>query len=525
MTLDQLDFFSAIDSSQHSQLLTPREVWLRFTPQLVAAFREGKRVEYKSARRISLDETAKYYSAFSNTVDGGVLVFGVEDSGELTGCAKMTQEQINALESFHVQLCPGAVPEHKKILCTVKGASDFLIAIYIPYRGYLVETNKGEAYIRYGDNKHLMSLEEKQDFRSTRHERSYELMDSPLSYPEDFDSRILADLCESFRSRELKPDWTNEEVLIDRELLHKAGGSYVARNALVLIAAKNPRIHIPGCRVRVQRFSTTEEGAGPDFNPIRDIYIEGNIVRILSRALDIINPLNYDVTWLSRDGKFITTSEYPQWAWFEALVNACVHRSYSFSGSEITVKFFPDRLEVESPGGFVPPVNAMNIYSQRASRNPFMMDALRFLGYVRMTREGTRRMRQSMIDWYLPEPAFSQETIHGVAVRVTLRNDQETRKRSTDKDVATYCGVELWKQLSEHEIAIMGYAFRNKFIQVAEASRLTGRTWNTSKKDLDRLVTKGLLAFEAPKFTRDPKAHYSTIDQPTERLGRPLAGK
>ena len=213
----------------------------------------------------------------------------------------------------------------------------------------------------------------------------------------------------------------------------------------------------------------------------------------------------------------MTTPEYPQWAWFEALVNACVHRSYNSSGSEITVKFFADRLEIESPGGFVPPVNETNIYSQRASRNPFLMDGLRFLGYVRMTREGTRRMRQSMIDWNLPEPAFSQEAIHGVAVRVTLRNDHSARKRSTDKDVAAYCGVEQWQSLGDHEIAIVGYAFRNKQIHVAEAARITGRTWNTSKKDLDRLVTRGLLAFEGPKFTRDPKAHYVIVEREESR--------
>lgn len=290
------------------------------------------------------------------------------------------------------------------------------------------------------------------------------------------------------------------------------GDQFKPLNALLLLAAKDPRTSIPGCRVRVQRFTSLSEGAGSDFTPIRDLYLEGCIPKILENAQTVVNSLNYDVTWLGRDGKFVTTSEYPEWAWFEALVNACVHRSYSFSGSEITVKFFPDRLEVESPGGFVPPVNEKNIYSQRASRNPHLMEALRYLGYVRMTREGTRRMKESMERWNLPAPQFSQETVQGVSVRVTLRNDHEVRKRSTDKDVAAYCGVERWKQLAEHEIAIIGYAFRNKRIHVAEAARLTKRTWSTSKKDLDRLVNKNLLKFIPPKKLRDPDAHYKIIE-------------
>ncbi|TXM62362.1 ATP-binding protein [Methylobacterium sp. WL120] len=330
-----------------------------------------------------------------------------------------------------------------------------------------------------------------------------------LEFPKDFDTKIITDLCDEFREREDKLDWSDREVLIDRSMLTEKEDKVEPRNALALIAAKNPRHVIPGCRVRVQRFLTLIVGAGSDFSPVRDFYIEGNIVKILNDAQKQIAALLYDVTWLNGDGKFITSSEYPLWAWFEALVNACVHRSYSYSGSEITVKFFPDRLEIESPGSFVPPVTAVNIYSQRASRNPFLMDGLRFLGYVRMSREGTRRMRQSMIESNLPEPSFSQEAIHGVAVRVTLRNDHAIRKRTTDRDVVEYCGVDRWKELQNHEVIIIGYAFRNDKIHVAEAARLTSRTWNTTKKDLDKLVKKGLLKFIGPTFVRDPSSHYA----------------
>ncbi|MCI0552429.1 MAG: hypothetical protein L0287_15875, partial [Anaerolineae bacterium] len=228
-------------------------------------------------------------------------------------------------------------------------------------------------------------------------------------------------------------------------------------------------------------------------------------------ASAVIDDLNYDVNWLNRDGKFVTTLEYPRWAWLESLINACVHRSYSFSGTEITVKFFPERLEIESPGGFVPPVNEKTIYSTRSSRNHNLMDALRYLGYVQMAREGTKRIRQSMKDWDLPEPQFKQEAVHGVVVRVTLMNDHESRKRSTDRDVAQFFGVDVWRTLQDHEIKIVAYAFRNKQIQVSEAQRLTGRTWGTSKKDLERLTRKNLLAFVPGAYARDPKAHYIVV--------------
>ncbi len=139
------------------------------------------------------------------------------------------------------------------------------------------------------------------------------------------------------------------------------------------------------------------------------------------------------------------------------------------------------------------------------------MDAMRYLGYVQMAREGTRRIRDSMAAQNLPEPEFRQEALHGVIVKVILQNDYEVRSRSSDKEVAMYFGVEQWKMMQEHEIKIAAYVYRNEIIQVSEAQRLTGRTWATSKKDLERLCRKKILEFVPGEYTRDPKSHYRLV--------------
>lgn len=495
------------EETQLRALWTPRDIWIRLDSQLITEFAEDRRVEWKGVKRIHLDDLAAYLSAFSNTPDGGLLLYGVEDGGAISGCAGLSHTKINGIEKCHVTFCPAARPEIKRIPVVVRGQPDFVIAIYVPYIGRLVETNKGEAWIRYGDSKHLMSEEEKRDFRSTRRELSFEMDVAPYQYPDDFDRAILADFCSTFRERE-KRDWSDEEILVDRCLLIENAGQLRPTNALVLMAAKMPRRTIPGCRLRIQRFSGTSEGAGESYSPLQDRVIEGNVVHIIKESGDILDNFIYDVTWLNQEGKFVTTPEYPRWAWFEAIVNACVHRSYSFSGSDTTVKLFSDRMEIESPGGFVPPVNEQTIYVTRAARNHHLMDALRYLGYVRMAREGTRRIRESMAQYDLPDPLFKQESLHGVVVRVTLMNDHETRKRATSKDVAGYFGPEVWKELNEHERKIMAHTFRNKRIQVSEAQRVTGRTWATCKKDLERLTVRGLLTYDSGKYPRDPKAVY-----------------
>jgi ATP-dependent DNA helicase RecG len=502
-----LPFDSLFAVGDNPALWTPRDLWIRATQRLFEHFDEDRRFERKGTKKINFDDLASYYSTFSNTPDGGMIVFGIEDDGSIVGCVNFSSEQLNNIEKMHLTRCPLAQPEFRRVPVIVEEEANFCIAIYVPYIGRLVETNRDEAWIRYGDSKHKMSEPEKQDFRSTRQELSFEMqIGSQYKFPKDFDLHIIQDFCDAYRARESHGEWSNEDVLMDRHLLRTIDGKLQPLNSIVLMAARDPSLTIPGCRVRVQRFASETEGTGSSYSPQRDRTIEGNLVKIIREASQAISDMIYDVTWLNDEGKFVTTPEYPQWAWFEALVNACVHRSYSFSGSEIFVKLFPDRMEIESPGGFVPPVNEKTIYSSRATRNYHLMDALRHLGYVQMAREGTRRIRESMKEWGLPEPTFMQEALYGVVVKVTLRNDHISRKRATDRDVAVHFGVEIWKSLQEHEIKIAAYAFRNGSIQVSEAARLSGRTWQSSKKDLDRLAKRGILSFEPGQFIRDSRA-------------------
>src|SRR5258708_4901141 len=101
---------------------------------------------------------------------------------------------------------------------------------------------------------------------------------------------------------------------------------------------------------------------------------------------------------LEKDKKFHASPEYPKAAWYEAVVNACVHRSYGngLRNMTIYIKMFDDRLEIESPGPFMPFVTPKTIYGTSIPRNPKMMGAMYFMSFVKMAAEGTRRMRDAM---------------------------------------------------------------------------------------------------------------------------------
>lgn len=64
------------------------------------------------------------------------------------------------------------------------------------------------------------------------------------------------------------------------------------------------------------------------------------------------------------------TTEYPVFALREALVNAVVHRDYSFSGS-ILIHIFEDRIEIVSVEGLIQRLTLQDIeLGISQSRNP-----------------------------------------------------------------------------------------------------------------------------------------------------------
>ena len=506
---EQLDLFSALNASGTlTELMTSSEIFDYIDANNVGRFTEDRRVEFKSDR-LHFDKLAKYFSMFSNTApEGGVICFGVDNEGVPTGCRELSSDQINAIEKLHLQKCPGAKPSFKRVGFRDSDGPNFFIVIYVPYSGRLVETNKQEAFIRYGDSIHQMSPEEKQDFRATRSEIQFELEPCNLRWPDDFEADIIDSIVRNFESREDIYNRTWEEILEIKHLGIRSKSGFTPNKALALLAARDPRQIIPGARIRIQRFSGSEEGQGASYNPIIDRFIEGNIVRIIERASSLIDNVIYDYTWLNDDGKFVNTKEYPREAWFEALVNALVHRSYVFSGSDVVVKLFEDRMEIESPGGFCPPVNSDNIYEVRASRNPFLMDAMYLLDYVKMAREGTRRMKESMASLGLPAPRFSQEAIHGLVVRVVLRNHSRYRQRAGATDVVNAIGGSIWADLDEKTKKVLELVVRNGGINVSETQQALNISWPSAKKLLIKLTSDGFLTHVHNASDRDTRARF-----------------
>jgi len=513
---EQLNFFSKLDNPTLEQLLTPDQIYESNDVGLLLKLGEDHRLDYKSARRQPKD-FAKELSAFGNGPShfGGVIAAGVENDGTITGCKFLDESGLQRLEAFGSTHCSSGRFESRRVPCkNSKGEDDFLIfcrVFYVPDR--LVALNDGTAFHRVSHETKKLDDDAKNELRVAKGERSFEQEVSRLKYPDDFHVDRVRSFCASIRKESgLRADISDEQILENKMLGHRTDSGFAASNAMVLLFAKQPQRDMPGAYIRVLRFEGTEQKSGKNFNVIQDRTFEGTVVDQIHNCAAFIGANLREFTHFE-NGHFESRPEYPDDAWYELLVNAVAHRSYQYRNANIFVRVFDDRIEFDSPGGFMPQVTPATIFTMHRPRNRQLMFALKEFGEVKCMNEGTKRVRDEMVEAHLPEPVFRPTTEDNTGVLAILSNDIANRQNSLDSEAYRILGEALSMSLSPDERKIVNYVIEHKTINVSEALRIMSTNiWHTAKGALNRLERRGILDFYSTK-ERDPRAHYRLARQ------------
>jgi ATP-dependent DNA helicase RecG len=502
--------------SHSGPLLTPDEIFEQCNEEMLRKLLniEDRRFEKKSAR-IQPRDLSEYFSMWANTQPyGGVIILGISKDKLFEGCSMLSTNQRNELETTADIFCPDAKYTMKHIpIRNDNKQDDFVIVFRVYYHeSKVVLTSGGRAFVRSGDSKRELKGEAIKNLMAEKGEIRFELEPCCVDYPQAFDAKQLSEFAEYVRTvKRWEPDHSKEDIL---ELLHlgaNENGCFIPNLACLLLFAYDPRAVVPGCRIRFLRFSGETEGTGPTWNAVKDEFIDGNIPTQLQKAEQVLKSQLRTFSRLGKGNKFFTSPEYPEFAWYEAIVNACVHRNYGngMKNMPIFVKMFDDRLVVESPGAFPAFVTPENIYDTHNPRNPYLMDAMFYLKFVKCAHEGTRRIRSNMIEMDLPEPIFEQDDKDRAMVRVTLRNNIKQRKVWVDADVVEILGAQIAHSLDENEKRCINFAAEYGKISVSDTQRLTKLSWPAASKLLKRLVEKNILeSTRREKRSRDPAARY-----------------
>lgn len=466
---------------------------------------ENKYFDRKSAR-IKVSDLAPHICGFANA-DGGTLVIGISDKAcLLEGINKYGEDKINDFINAPKDLCK-PMPQYQEefiYVTNADGEEDRLLLLHIfPSINQVIRTVNDSTWLRIGDKTKEMLGENLRNLEYTKSSRHYEDELNEDAEIEDLDSELL----EQYKKHIGADGLSYEQILKARGFLKNSNGKDRLTNAAVLLFAKNVQQFYPNCRIRFVRYDGTFLKVGTKMNIIRDTSIELPILRMIEKAREFISTQLREFTALNyKSGRFETVPEYPEFAWFEGIVNAVTHREYAMTGSYIKISMYDDRLEIESPGKLPNIVTIENIRETRYSRNPRISRVLTDFGWVRELNEGVKRIYSDMEDFFLEPPAYS-EPEHSVLL--ILRNNIVMRTERQNDRAAESIGIEKWEQLDNLEKQILTVLSSRGKATCADLVSYTGKSRKPVSDRLNNLISLNII--RANGKVHDPKRTYTLL--------------
>ena len=318
----------------------------------------------------------KSVSAFANGV-GGMLIFGVSDDDEIKGLSDAERDAEIISEQIKTRLDP--IPEfHLSFSTTEDDKTLILLNIQpgeeTPY--YYSADGVMEVYVRLGNESVKADATELKRLVLRGKNSSYDALSTIYSASDYAFSKL----------RERYKAWTGES-LEDKELVSfgLVDDKGKLTNAGALMVDDSP---IRWSRVFCTRWNGLDKGGGV-VDAIDDAEFSGSLISLLNEGTAFIKR-NMKTMWKKTVDSRIDMPEYCERSYFEALVNALVHRDYLVNGSEVHIDMFDDRMVIYSPGGMIDGTLVQDriidaIPSTR--RNPILADVFQRLGY--MERKGS----------------------------------------------------------------------------------------------------------------------------------------
>ena len=363
-----------------------------------------------------------------------------------------------------------------------KGEDDLILVISVELSSNrVIAAPNDEVYLRQGDESVKLSYEQRTQLAYDKGQRFFEDEVVPDASLEDIDDSLV----QEFKNRFDISDRSTEEILKARRFL--VNGKLT--KAAILLFGKYPSAFFPQARVRFQRFDGTDMGTGSHFNVIKEVTFDEALPILIVKVRDFIRTQLREFQYLDDNGQFQILPEYPEFAWFEGVVNAVTHRDYSIYGDHIRVLMFDDRLEIHSPGKLPNIVTVENIKHERFSRNPRIAITLTEFGWVREMNEGVKRIYSEMESAFLHEPKYSEP---GNKVVLTLENNIVSRHLRTQDSLEKHFSD--FENLNADEQAIVHYMYNSgEKMTTARAIELTGRSRRHIGKVLKKMAEQGIL--------------------------------
>lgn len=446
---------------------------------------ESLTVEFKSDLKCLPDrELVAAVVALANT-EGGVLLFGVEDDGTVTG-----------LHANHANLAglPALIANKTNPAIAIKVEpvevqGKHIAYISVPKSRQLVSTSDGLLQRR---RLKLDGTPEAVPFyphEFIQRQSSLGLTD-PSAMPLESLSVNQLDPLQRLRIRNAIKKYGGDQSLLplaDDEL-DGALGLVVNVHGLrhptvsgLLLLGNEPllRQHLPSHEVAFQVLRGTDVLVNEFFRkPLLETFEE---VELMFRAR--VSEEEIQV------GLFrVPIPNFDRRAFREAFVNALVHRDYSALGA-VHVKLDDDGMTISNPGGFVEGVNLDNLLvASPRSRNPLLADIIKRIGLAERTGRGIDRIFEGMLRYGRTAPDYAMSSPYTVSVRMTASEaDLEFLRMILQREDQTGTAMPI------DSLIILSRLRDERRLSTAELGKSVQKPENLVRANLEKLVEAGMV--------------------------------
>lgn len=439
---------------------------------------EGQWFERKSGR-VNPRDLAVPMVAMANA-EGGYIAVGIHNGA----VDSVADDRLNALRQAAYDFTAPAVRATVSELTDDAGRT--VLIFRIDPGEHVHETNKGEAFLRVGDESRRLGYAQRRELEYDRGSAPFDGSGVEAAIA-DLDHEQITRYQQSIGARTL------DGALIARDLVTRDGRLTVAG---WLLFAQRPQAVFPSSVVQILRYADVDRGTGSTMSLYDDgdVRCEGSIPDQIAAASEVIERWTPKVCALAPSGRFEPRPIIPRDVWLEGLVNAVLHRSYSMAGDHIRVEIFPNRIEITNPGrfpGLVDPGNLLSI--SRYARNPRLVRVCSDLGISRELGEGIKRIFAEMRRLGLTDPIYSQS---GTGVRLVLSS-------------ADALPAEVRDSLPRGARTILDVLRREaRPLSTGQVAELVGIARPTASRHLQALRDADLVHWDG-QSARDPRASWT----------------
>ena len=405
--------------------------------------RETRILEFKETITNTFLKTV---SAFSN-YDGGTIIFGVDDDGNIKGFQDVKQACLDIENKINDSISPQ--PDYtleiqnndQTIKLTVKSG------LQKPY------LYKSKAYKR--NDTATIEVDTLEFSRLILEGKNIRFEELPCKDQELSFKTLYRKLRESIQIEIFSKDTLKTLNLYDD------GNGF--NNAAGLLADKN---HFPG--IDIVKF-----GENISIIQKRATFENISVLEVYEKALDVFRDYYQYEVIQGADRKKI--EKIPEEAFREAIANALIHRVWDVD-SQIRVSMFDDRIEIVSPGGLPSGITEEEYLSGKLSvlRNRNLANVFYRLGFVEIFGTGITRIKQLYADG-LQKPDFE---VSENAIKIVLP--------LLEKNV----------NLTEDEIVIYKLLSKTMLKPISEIAPYVPFGKSKVSKLLKNMCQKGLLTVE-----------------------------